>query len=140
LFKKVTWTTKTCDCKFEYVFDDEVDVSVRKNIFFKQLNSCRYHTDDDPQVIFDQASENNIRKNNVLKYILETFPQQLGKVTADGSTMLKDGIEYSWDFSGLNDSRVLQISIKGYDLTDNQKLQIQNYCNSEIGIGKVIVQ
>lgn len=128
----------TCDCEIEFEFDADQPASLRTHTGKSIVKDCPEHAGlVTPVNFFNTILDENQRKNIIRKEILENF-SVLSQVSSEGELEFKNGISLNYYFTGVDDSRVLHISIIGYNLTTQQKTTIQNIANSRFGIGKVV--
>jgi hypothetical protein len=82
--------------------------------------------------------DEDVRKNTVLQACIDNLAADLSSTGVAGGT-LKSGITYQFTLTGTAPNRVLNISFTGITLTANQKLTAQNWCDTHIGVGKVLI-
>jgi len=78
------------------------------------------------------------RKNTVLQACIDNLAAQLSSTGSAGGS-LKAGITYNFTFTGVAPDRVLNVSFSGITLTAAQKVTAQMWCDSHIGVGKVLI-
>lgn len=131
------WTPDTCDCQVIYEFDDELPADQRVHTF-KRITK---HDVTLPLLTGEQEYEaileNNIRKSKVHTQLLTI--STLIQTNPDGSIGLKNGVTMNWSWVGVGASKVLSISVSGANLANPQKSAVQSWCDTNIGIGKVII-
>lgn len=137
-----TWKPDTCECLVEEIYEGTNIVGGGQVV-----RKCEDHsTVPDNElygVLYANPDGENKRKNQVMRGLLgyEGFNLNLQetKTNPDGSTSIdfKNGISVSWQFSGVGKDRVLQITVIGVNLTNNQKTTIRNFCNKKFGTSKV---
>ena len=136
-----TWSPDTCDCKFEYDWDDTLTPEQRVNTVSKVIQTCSTHQiiKLNPNSHFSTVADENVRKNKVHSQFFTVAGMTDSISNPDGSTTIvfKDGIEVTYNFTGTDYARVLNITVVGYNLTGGQKNAIQNWCNNTFGISKV---
>jgi hypothetical protein len=134
----------TCDCRLVFDYDDAVGWSTA--VVIQQFTNprgityhtviCGKHTGKTLANIWQSAYlDHNIRKNEAVAELRGLFG---AKVETDdkGETRLKDDV--TWSYSGIGDSRVLNISV-GTTLTAVEKTQLQAAVNTRLGLGKVVI-
>ena len=140
-----TWEPDTCQnprCIIEYTWDDAVPDTSRVHTYKSTIRTCPIHQGLVGSNHFAVVLPENQRKNQVRSWMLEnlaTFSQTI--TNPDGTTYKteKAGVTYNWSFTGINDQRVLTISVTGITLTTNQKNSIKTFCDATFGVGKVVV-
>lgn len=134
------WRPDTCSCVYVYEWDPLLSVEQRVHTLKTVENVCSFHSGyGTNQLKYDNALENNRRKNYTDQTFRETLSSVLATTDSSGNLVWKNGITLNWSFSGTGDSRVLNVSVSGVILTTNQKNTLQNACNTKFGVGKVIV-
>jgi hypothetical protein len=124
-----TWSPDTCECIIEYEADGNLT---------RVIKACDAHKGDTEQTIFQNLKEENPRKNNALKEILDNAPPGLFDVDAEsGSRVFKQGINLDFAWSGVKPNRILTLTVKGITLTANQLNAVQTKLNNKFGPGKV---
>lgn len=138
--KETVWSPDTCGCRLVYEWDETLPDTSRVHTFKRAEVICSFHQGMvDNKTSYDSALDHNQRKNKVEGALLSQLTSVLADTNPEGSLVWKNGIKFNWSFSGNGDSRVLTISVSGITLTTNQKNIIQNWCNTNLGTGKVLV-
>ena len=134
----------TCGCTLHYSWDETVDASVRVHTPVDTVTTwdgkvlpavkCAIHAGAVDAVAHHAVvlDENN-RKNKIYTDLLAAYPNLVGKLDANGNTVLKDGI-ISWSF---DQNRNVLITVKG--ATANQITLAQTAANTKFGAGKVVI-
>ena len=140
----MTWHPDTCKCIIEETHNPEDSLyGVR---FSRVISKCPIHlTVPDDQlydVLYSGVASDQKRKNLLEKRLLETgVALKIGDATLnpDGSTTYtwKSGVKYNWSFVGVDENRVLNITITGVSLSVTEKATVQTYCDTTFGVGKV---
>ena len=124
--KTTIWRPDTCGCKLEYEWDADEPEETRTHKFKTLHVKCNAHKNIADSDVYDVVRDENTRKNKVYKYakvlLTSLEPQEILE-------------KYIWSFDS---SRVLHVSFIG--TTTAQKNQIRSICNSELGVGKVVVE
>lgn len=143
VIKETVWHPDTCEnpsCILVYSWDTDLPDNLRVHSFVRADRICSAHqgvwTESEA---YNKALDHNQRKNKTEGWMLANLTSLLADTNANGSFTWKQGITFNWSFSGVGDARVLTISITGVNLNTNQKNQIQSFCNSTFGVGKVVV-
>jgi len=139
------WHPDTCDCIIEQTHDpDNPAYGVQ---FSKVIQKCISHQNiaDDQinNIVYANVDSEQKRKNGLYRKLLEDDALALFEIVKnpDGTSVrqLKSGIGYNWSFQGLDDKRVLSISITGVALSVPVKNAIKAYCDTTFGVGKVVI-
>lgn len=144
-FRGHSWIPDTCPppgCMVEEIYSGTTIIGMGQ-----VLRKCPAHIAvPDSQlygVLYSNPDGENKRKNRIFKEMLEKFSGSLSelKTSADGSQTFdwKGGVTVSWVYTGAGSARLLTITVIGVNLTNNQKNLIQNYCDTNFGIGKVVL-
>jgi hypothetical protein len=139
MVSEMIWRPDTCGCVLKETHDPEdPSYGVR---FAGVVTKCPAH-EAIPHtnlygVVYANPDGENKRKNLVHKFLVED-PRlaHLARKDAKGSLLLKDEVEYIWEF---DERRVLKVQIKGAPLTEDHKKHIHEFANATFGQGKVIV-
>ena len=131
-----TLNPDTCPCSVFFSWDDTVNPPVYSVVNF--LNKCVFHSLLSDVNAFAALMDEDTRKNIVYQAAIDNLAAQLSSTGAAGGT-LKDGITYNFTLTGVAPNRVLNVSYSGITLTANQILVAQNWCDTHIGIGKVVI-
>ena len=137
------WSPDTCGCVIEYEWDDSVPDDQRVHTSVNIIKLCDKHTilGLDKVNHYSGVLDENRRKNKVHSQLL-TISNMTETVTQDDGSQVvqfKKGIGFNFSWTGLDSARVLHISVFGYNLTNQQKSAVQNWCNTNLGIGKVVI-
>lgn len=135
-----TWSPDTCNCVLEYSWDDSIPLDNQTFPVANIIKKCDQHTAlSTKESIYSAVKEENTRKNITYQGILDNGPTSLYDLQADGSRTLKNGITFSWTWSGTAPNRVLTITYTGITLTTNQRNTAQNWLNNHFGTGVVVL-
>lgn len=140
--QKTRWSPDTCQCVYEYEWDDSTPPETRTHTLATIVNACPLHSvlaDDTTK--YTTVLEENQRKNATLQTVLDNAPSTaIYDLQADGITRtLKQTVNYNWNITGTAPNRVLNISFTGITLTTPQRNSIQTILNTKFGSGKVII-
>jgi hypothetical protein len=138
--KTTRWSPDTCTCVIEYRWDDTQPESSRTHTLDNYVSKCPAHTilaDDTTR--YNTVLEENPRKNNALRHILDNSPSTGLYDTVNGIRELKSNIRFDFTWSGTAPNRVLNITFTGITLTTNQKNTLQSALNTRLGSGKVLI-
>ena len=113
----------TCGCRICEVHDRSGQEGLRRVQHRQHTRKCRSHEDDDDQ--HTNALENAARKNRLLNRLKNQFPS----VTDDNVT---------WEFQRTPQGRVFHINPTS--LTPAQKASVQNWADTNVGAGRVVVE
>ena len=138
--KTTRWSPDTCACQLEYTWDSTDSETSRTHTFLNYINRCPAHPSlsTDTQR-YNAVSEENLRKNDSFGIALNNGPAILFDTQVDGTRSLKNGITFSWTWSGTAPNRLLTITYTGISLTTNQRNAIQTKLDNKFGIGKVVI-
>ena len=137
------WSPDTCDCIIEYTWDDdgsppENRIHIPSNIVTK----CPAHqTVATTEEVYDTVlNKENRRKNLAFQLALDNTPEGLLYILDQNSQkLLKQGITYEFNFTGVAPNRVLNIKFNGVTLTANQRNGVQNKIDELYGAGNVVL-
>lgn len=133
------WSPDHCSCIVEYQWDNTTSENTRVHTYAQHINICVDHASLGQNVTaYNAMLDENQRKNKVYQGIIDSLPSQLSSTGAAGGS-LKSGIIYNVSYTGTAPNRVLNVSYTGITLTTAQKSSAQNWCNTNIGSGKVVV-
>jgi hypothetical protein len=134
------WRPDTCGCVLYYQWDDTAPQDTRVHAPVDSIK-CTFHANQATHsAAFNSVIDENTRKNQGLQTALDNGPTSLFDVQADGvSRTLKNGITYSWTFSGTAPNRVITVTFTGISFTTNQRNAIQNRLDTKFGVGKVVL-
>lgn len=94
-------------------------------------------------VLYSNPDGENKRKNRIWGQLLSGFVGPLSEVKTkpDGTTYLdfKSSVSVEWAYTGTGSTRILTVTVTGVNLTNAQKNAIQNYCDANFGVGKVVL-
>ncbi len=121
------WRLDSCECEVEFTWDDTVPAANRTHTISQVLRRCLTHAAlTDPATHFSVLLDENPRKNHALdrvRKVLNATDDQMATV--------------GWSFSGSNGARVLTVVIPF--ATAGQKTAMQAWCDTNLGVGKVVV-
>lgn len=127
------WSPDSCECYIQFVFDDDLPQDQRVHLFFAKLKNCSKHPNLTGTTLFETAVGESSRVQKLIGQIKSTIS---GASTLDEAGSLIKSIR---NWTGTDSSRVLNFSVSGTTLTSNQKTTIQNWCDSNLGTGKVVI-
>ena len=90
-------------------------------------------------MLYANPDGENRRKNRVHKELLDNGQLGLGTLGADGVYTFKSGVGFAWSWAGAGATRVLQVSITGTTLTAQRRATLQEFCDAQFGIGRVVL-
>ena len=126
------WKPDTCGC----VILEESGTSA----YLSHEVVCPEHSGLTAQKLATVPLEHNTRKNKVDGIIQTLLGSTVTETDPDsGAIVWKKGITFNWSYSGVGESRILSVSVSGVNLTNNQKTSIQNWCDTNLGAGKVVI-
>ena len=137
------WSPDTCGCTIEYSWDDSVSAELRTHSATRIVKACLAHDGlkNDTANHYDKVRNENVRKNKAHGQLLAL--SQIGDVVLqpNGETyfQLKNGITINYSFTGTGADRVLSVSVVGYNLSTTQKNTLTAWCETNLGVGKVII-
>lgn len=117
------WRPDTCGCELEYEWDDSVAEEQRTHTCTRIVRFGEEHSGliGNLSLILSTITEENQRKNKAVALAVargESNPQ--------------------WSFSGLlGEIRILQLNVPG--LSALVKTSLQTDCNTQLGVGRVLV-
>ena len=129
------WTPDTCSsppCIFEYTDDGNLTLT-------NTVQKCSRHSSQANSTAYTNVIEENQRKNISYQFVLDNSPTTSLYDIVNGTRQLKNGITFSWTWSGTPPNTVLTISYTGITLTTQQKNTIQSALNTRFGTGKVLI-
>ena len=128
------WRPDTCNCIFEYQWDDADIERVHTLHKVIQIGSEHLILGLSPQSHYAIVGDENARKNKVYgKYL--SFPI----LTVAGGNEFKDGVDLDLSWKGTDYARILNVSVIGESLTGQQKNTIQSWADTTFGLLKVKV-
>ena len=137
------WSPDTCACVFDYQWDDSVPADQRVHTLSNVINVCLQHPalKLNPVNHYAVVSEENVRKNRVYGQLLTISSLTQITTNPDGTTIttFKNGVGFNYAWTGIDSLRILNITVFGANLTGVQKTSLQNWCDTNLGIGKVII-
>jgi hypothetical protein len=139
--KTTRWSPDTCDCIISYDWDDSVPAESRVHIANTIEKDCPEHSGlGTPDSFYNAILDENTRKNKAWGHLVNTnnFPD-LAELDPNGEVVLKNGVIITWNFTGQDDARVLNVNLSGTPLTTNQKSQVQSWVDTNFGVGKVLI-
>lgn len=133
-----------CGCVVvaEHDLDNPPVLGIRSDYTFKEVvGVCNKHTGLTGNAIYDNCFEESTRLIKVAKDFVANFNQvNLNDIDLYAGTLdFKNGISFSYQWIGSDDTRTLQITVNGMTITLAQKLQLQTLLNGKYGIGKVLI-
>ena len=143
MIQTTTWRPDTCDCELHYSWDDSVPAEERvhkpESVVITSSGQtlptveCQHHVGMvDIEDHHNVVQEENTRKNNIAKHLVETYPE-LSEVDSGGNMRLRANT-FLWSFDS---ERKLVTSVEG--LSDIKKAELQGEVDSKHGVGKVVI-
>ena len=133
------WRPDTCGCVLYYEWDDTTPSASRVHTPVNSIK-CSFHANQATHsATYNSVLDENSRKNLGLQTTLDNGPTTLYDLQTDGSRTLKNGINYSWTFTGTAPNRVITVTFTGISLTNAQRNAIQTALNTRFGAGKVTI-
>lgn len=138
-----TWRPDTCECVIEELYSG-TDIIGGGQV----LKKCVAHNGVADSELYDVIlNQENRPKNRMLRALLgyesvKGLGLEESKKNADGSDAglgLKQGVSYSWSFSGSGKNRILHIGVTGATLTDQQKNALKSFADAAFGENKVAI-
>ena len=137
------WSPDTCGCVFDFEWDGDLAADQRVHTHKETIKTCPNHqvVKLNPGNHYGSVLGENQRKNKLHGQLLTISNLTESVTQEDGSTSIqfKKGMGFTYGWSGTDDARILTITVTGYTLTNQQKTSIQNWCNTNLGIGKVVI-
>lgn len=126
--QETRWRPDTCTCLLVYEWDSLVTLTNRVHTFKRADVICPEHQSLLTELdAYTAALENNQRKNKTVNYVNT-------QLAIDPSSII-------FSFSGMGNDRILNIEFtSAVVLTNLQKLGVQQWADTNFGVGKVIVQ
>lgn len=119
----------TCECKFEYTWDDQIAEASRVHTFSKVTKICPDHAGLNGITLYDTLLKENSTKNKLKQEIIDSIPRLTKKITvADGSEVDDLDVDFNWSFSGNDTNRQLNLSMT--QLTDIEKTNLQSFMDT----------
>jgi len=122
MLRVTRWRPDTCDCIFEYEWDDTQSQDARTHSFKKAVQLCEHHQTLLATKAYDEVISENSRKNTVF-----TLAQEIKSDIA-----LED---YTWSFDKI---RKLKVGFLG-KLKGAEKAQLKTLCSTRFEAGKIEV-
>ena len=122
MIRVTRWSPDTCNCVFEYEWDDAQKEDVRIHTFKDAIQLCEHHKILPGIEAYDGVMAENTTKNITLGIALKAKPD----LTID---------EYTWSFDA---NRKLKVGFLG-KLSTGERSTLQSMCDSKFGAGKVEV-
>lgn len=138
------WKPDTCACVVEEEYDrDNPDAAFTCSAV---ISKCPAHSAVSDAnlygVLYANSDGENKRKNKVHGFMLNNLSTLTEiKTSENGSSYIefKNGINVSWNWTGTGASRVLQVTVTGATLSNNQKAALTTFAESTFGAGKVVI-
>lgn len=132
------WKPDTCGCIIEERHGEGNGVE-----FNRVIEKCTVHqTVPDNQlfgVLYANPDGENKRKNRLEKALIETTGLNLGELNSNGAYVWRTGLGFTWSWTGTGANRVLKVSIVGRTLTTQQRNTIQQWCDTNFGAGRIVI-
>ena len=136
--KTTRYSPDTCQCVIEYTWDDTQPEATRTHTL-STISKCSAHSALGDTTAYNTVFEENPRKNQTLRHILDNSPTTALYDIIDGVRQLKPTLGFNFSFSGTAPDRVITVSFTGITLTTNQKNSLQTFLNNRFGAGKVLI-
>lgn len=137
------WSPDTCGCTVEYQWDTTTPEDQRVHTPINTVISCPAHSVVGLNVAthYNTLLSENTRKNKVHGQLLTISNLTQTITNSDGTQTVtfKNGVGFTYTWSGIDGARVISISVFGVTLTTAQKNSVQSWCDTNIGVGKVII-
>jgi len=136
------WSPDTCKCKFEYQWDKDLPTIVIE--WTKNLNTCPTHTNLTGVNLYDVVLGENQRKNITIDRINTEVPN-LRETYTDPETGEPNLVRYKWNhginwsFSGSDDTRLLEMTIRGLTISNQERTRINNILRTRFGSNKAVI-
>jgi hypothetical protein len=135
--QRTQWQPDTCGCILEYTWDDTLPEDTRTHTPVTS-KPCSIHANQaNTTTVFNTVVDENQRKNLGFQIVLDNGPTTIFDQQADGSRTLKNGITYTWAWTGTAPNRTIVVTLSGISLTQAQKNAIQTKLNAKFGTGKI---
>jgi len=133
------WMPDTSDAIIVYQWDDSLPADQRVHTVKEIIRHDKNHPNMTMEQEYAAILEENQRKNKVYGQLLgiSALSQTITNPDGSSSIILKNGITVNFSYTGTDPNRILVISVSGYMLSLQQKSVIQNWCDNNLGIGKV---
>ena len=136
------WSPDTCKCNFEYQWDEDLPVGSRPILWKSNLNVCPEHSGQTGEPVYTSCLDQNQRKNITIDEIEKQFPDiiETFEDPFTGEPNLKRrkfGVTTDWFFTGKDDTRVLNIELRGRPQSIGEKTAMRARLNAKFGTGKV---
>jgi len=129
----------TCECVFEYIWDEIITEADRVHVFDKVNNTCPNHTGLSGITLYDTVLKENSTKNILKQEIIDSIPRLTKKITiSDGSEVDDLDVDYNWSFSGSDANRQLDVIMT--ELTDTEKTNLQSFMDALSDSTTVVIQ
>jgi hypothetical protein len=139
---KITrWRPDTCNCTIEYEWDKDLPAADRVHTGTAIVKDCPDHAGiTDPVQFYDVIADENSRKNKIWNQLIDpaNFPD-IAELDEQGNFTFKNGEVVTWHFTGVDDARVLNVDLSGTSLNQGQKNSAQNWADTNLGAGKVLI-
>ena len=100
---------------------------------------CPEHDNAVGEIAYNNWHENIIRRSNTQNFFMANLASHLFNTNESGALELKSGIIINYIWTGTEPNRILNVTVTGFNLTNQQKNTIQNLCDSKFGAGKVVI-
>ena len=117
------WSPDTCNCVIDFSWDDTQNETVRTHSLDNVNVIGPEHIGLSATQIWQTVMDENRRKNETFGFTLQVLPSAQPK-------------DFSFYYSA---GRILHVSLT-IPITNQKKQQIQNFCDTTFGGGKVIVE
>jgi hypothetical protein len=121
MIRTTKWSPDTCECVFEYEWDDSQGEGDRTHIFKRAVKLCEHHEALAIEEAYTEVFSENTRKNMVFAEAQGMFPSL---TTSD----------YNWSFDA---QRKLKVGFLNIQMDEEEKGELQDIFNSKFGEGKV---
>lgn len=101
---------------------------------------CSDHNNVSAEIAYNNWYENMFRRSHTQNFFSANLKTQLyNEDITTGTLTLKNGITINYSWVGTEPNRVLNVTVIGFNLPDQQKNTIQNLCDSKFGAGVVVI-
>lgn len=131
-----SWKPDTCECHIEEVYSGNTIVGGGQVLY-----KCPNHTSIPDNELYDVLlNKENRPKNRIQSQLMTSFPTLFTETdVVSGTVMWKRGISFNWAWSGTANNRVITITTPGVTLSRQQREAAQSWCDTNIGVGKVVI-
>ena len=118
------WRPDTCTCIIEFQFEDALPQEQRIHTVHRIVTRGKEHeTVLTAEVLYQATLDENRRKNGTLEIL-----------TTEDSSL--EGSKIQWSFTA---GRTLEIRFVDVQISNKTKTDVQELCDTEFGLGKVVI-